>query len=182
MQLRLTKSILGFTLAATAAVLFAPGQVRAGEVAVRFIQAERYTDIGWAPVDRRRNLETLTEHMAAWGKRLPEAQRLEIEVLDVDLAGMERPWGFTPSVRVLNGRIDGPRMTLRWTLRSGSEVLATGEDQISDMGYLMRTTNIRRNEALFHDRRMLDNWLRDRVLEPLAVQSPGGGATKPPAG
>ncbi|MFN5723578.1 MAG: DUF3016 domain-containing protein, partial [Betaproteobacteria bacterium] len=78
-----------------------------------FVQPERYTDLGFAPLTRQRHLQALTEHMSRWGAVLPASRRLEIEVLDIDLAGLERPVGREPAVRVLNGKVDWPRMTLR---------------------------------------------------------------------
>lgn len=98
------------------AALALPTGSHAGEVAVVFTQAQRYTDIGFAPATRERNLSTLQEHLSRWGQRLPKDARLELEFLDVDLAGVERPVGREPFVRVIDGRVDGPRMTLRWTL------------------------------------------------------------------
>ena len=139
--------------------------VRAAEVSVAFIDAERYTDIGFGSVVRQRNLKTLQEHMSQWSSRLPPRQRLEIEVLDVDLAGMERPFGREPLVRVLNGRVDGPRMSLRWTLREGTTVVASGQDELSDSTYANRMQLGDRAKPLYFDVRMLDDWLSKRVLE-----------------
>ena len=153
---------------------FHVGAARAGEVVVSFQEPERFADIGFGPVTRERNLKTLQEHMAAWGARLPAAQRLEIEVLDVDLAGFERPVGREPFVRVLNGKADSPRATLRWTLREGASVLASGQDQLSDLGYAHRMPLGDRNQALYYDRRMLDDWLQSRVVD----RSPAGPSAR----
>lgn len=137
----------------------------AAEVSVSFINAERYTDIGFGSVVRQRNLKTLQDHMSEWGSRLPPQQRLELEVLDVDLAGIEKPFGREPLVRVLNGRVDGPRMTLRWTLREGATVLASGQDDLSDSAYANRMQLGDRAKPLYFDLRMLDEWLLKRVIE-----------------
>ena len=145
--------------------LLLPLSVTAGEVAVSFVQSDRYTDIGFGQATRQRNLTTLAEHMNGWSVALPVSQRLEIEVLDVDLAGIERSVGREPFVRVINGRADGPRMSLRWTLREGAVVLASGEDQLSDLGYAYRLALGDRNRPLYYDLRMLDEWLRTRVLK-----------------
>jgi hypothetical protein len=145
--------------------LLLPTPASAGEVVVSFIQPERYTDVGFGQVTRQRTLKTLSEHMVEWSAALPASRRLEIEVLDVDLAGIERPVGREPFVRVLNGKVDGPRMNLRWTLREGASVVASGEDQLSDMGYAYRLALGDRNQPLYYDLRMLDAWLRERIIK-----------------
>lgn len=154
----------------TAAVM-AAGPAQAGDVEVRFTDPLHYSDIGFGQAARDRNLKTLSDHMAAWRNRFPDGQRLDIEVVDVDLAGMERPWGREPFVRILNGRVDGPRMHLRWSLSQGGTVLLQGEDHLSDLGYAQRLPTPQRNEPLYYDRRMLDDWLRQtltqRVAKPL---------------
>lgn len=145
------------------------GLAQAGEVVVSFQEPLRYADIGFGAVTRERNLKTLQDHMEAWGARLPAAQRLEIEVLDVDLAGIEQPVGREPFVRVLNGKVDSPRATLRWTLRQGASVLASGRDELGDLGYAHRLALGDRLQPLYYDRRMLDEWLQSRVVERSAA-------------
>ncbi|MEY3286149.1 MAG: hypothetical protein RL500_879 [Pseudomonadota bacterium] len=151
-------------LACLLAGLLQPISATAGEVVVSFVQPERYTDLGFAPLTRQRHLQALTEHMSRWGAVLPASRRLEIEVLDIDLAGLERPVGREPAVRVLNGKVDWPRMTLRWRLHEGQSLVASGEEQVSDMAYAYRLALGDRNRPLYHDLRMLDDWLRERIL------------------
>ena len=69
------------------------------------VACERFTDVGFATIDRERTLQSLTQHFEALGRRLPDGQTLRVEVLDVNLAGEVWPRG--PSeVRVLRGRAD----------------------------------------------------------------------------
>ena len=164
------RAVSGLALSGAVLAVACPLAATAGEVAVSFIQPERYTDIGFGQATRQRNLKTLSEHMGEWGAALPASQRLEIEVLDVDLAGVERPVGREPFVRVLNGKVDGPRMSLRWTLREGASVVARGEEQLSDLGYAYRLALGDRNQPLYYDLRMLDAWLRERIIQPDATK------------
>ena len=140
-------------LACLLAGLLQPISATAGEVVVSFVQPERYTDLGFAPLTRQRHLQALTEHMGRWGAVLPASRRLEIEVLDIDLAGLERPVGREPAVRVLNGKVDWPRMTLRWRLHDGQSLVASGEEQVSDMAYAYRLALGDRNRPLYHGTR-----------------------------
>jgi Protein of unknown function (DUF3016) len=153
---RLAALGLGITLAGSA--------LAAGSVQVTFTQPQNYTDIGFRTLDAEHNLATLTRHMASWGERLPDGQRLEIEVLDVDLAGEMRPWRSLWDVRVLTGRTDWPRMTLRWSLKSADQVLKSGNERLSDMSYLYTTARLRSSDHLAYDLRMLDDWLGKQVL------------------
>jgi len=143
-----------------------PLQATAGDVAVSFVRPEHYTDIGFGQIARQRNLKTLSEHMSEWGAALPASQRLEIQVLDVDLAGLERPVGREPFLRVLSGQADWPRMSLQWSLRDGQTLVASGKDRLSDMAYAHRLALGDRNRPLYYELRMLDEWLRTRIVKP----------------
>ena len=159
----LAAGALGALLAATAA---------AGEVRVHFVEPQRFTDAGFASADRERALATLRSHLEQRGRDwLADGLRLDVDVLDVDLAGRERP-GRARDLRVLDGRVDAPRLQLRYTLRAGERVLASGEQRLTDLGYLDRLSPTQRGEPLAHERRLLDDWLAATVL-PLA-RAPGG--------
>ncbi|MFO7640676.1 MAG: DUF3016 domain-containing protein [Candidatus Competibacteraceae bacterium] len=63
------------------------------EVTVRFVEPERYTDIGRFGRDTERNLRVLQSHLEQQGARcLAEGETLTIEVLDVNLAGRNEWW------------------------------------------------------------------------------------------
>lgn len=136
----------------------------AGTVTVAFKDPERYADIGPSRGEREYNLRALAEHMQRWQDRLPDGQQLDIEVLDVDLAGEVRHGWRTADVRVLTGGADWPRMDLRWQLKAGTQVLKAGTERLADMNYLASPVRLRYPEALSYDVRMLDDWLRQSVL------------------
>ena len=137
----------------------------AGAVEVRFVDADRYADIGWRALDRERNLERLRAHFEGLSARLPDGQRLAIEVLDVDLAGEEMPSHRLEPVRVLRGRADWPRMQLRWQLSGPAAASRSGEEWLSDMSYLVRQPPVSAvSEALPYDLRMVDDWFQARIV------------------
>lgn len=145
----------------------------AGSVEVRFQDPQSYADAGWTASDRESNLRALAEHMQRWQALLPDGQLLQVEVLDVDLAGEQGRWWSRPEVRVMTGRTDAPRMQLRWTLKAGERVVSGGQDRLADFGYLWTTSRLLgSNESLAYDRRMLDDWLRTRVLGREAAPVP----------
>ncbi len=153
-----------FTLAAVGSLglgaLPAPAQA-AGTVAVRFIEPERFTDIGFASFDRERSLLSLTEVFERLGKKLPDGQTLSLEVLDVDLAGEVWP-RIGHEYRVLRGGADWPRMTLRYTLQAQGRTLQTGEARLADMSYLFMLRGLTAQDSnLPYERRMVERWFSD---------------------
>ena len=133
----------------------------AGHVAVRFIEPERFTDIGFGSFDRERSLHSLTEVFERLGKKLPDGQTLSLEVLDVDLAGEVWP-RIGLEYRVLRGGVDWPRMTLRYTLQAQGRTLQTGEARLADMSYLFMLRGLTaRDSGLPYERRMVERWFID---------------------
>ncbi len=157
-----------FTLAAAAfagaALSLAFSAQAAGNVEVSFVKPESYADIGRSVVDRERHLDLLARHLRALGGRLPDGQTLKIEVLDIDLAGEEIFNRHLSDVRVLRGRADWPRMTLRYTLSAAGQNLKSGDEKIADMGYLMHGHYAASRDALAYELRMVDGWFDARFL------------------
>lgn len=155
-------------LAAALALLAGVSAVHA-DVAVTFVDAERFADIGFMPADRREVLERLDAHLQAWGARhLRDGETLAVSVLDVDLAGDVRP-GPRDDVRVLLGGADWPRIHMRYELRVGGRGVGQGDERLTDPFYLDRRASIRTDEALLYERRMLDDWLASRIVPMLAA-------------
>jgi hypothetical protein len=134
----------------------------AGSATVSFVNPDRFSDIGFAPTDRQNNLQALERHLQALAqRRLPDDQVLKVDVLDVDLAGEERPSRRTGrELRVLRGGADWPRIKLRYSLEANGRTLRSGEETLSDMSYLHGFSDTYGSEPLRYERRMLDQWLR----------------------
>lgn len=149
--------ILIATLASAAAT--------AGTVEVRFIEPDKFADARDGVHSREDVLKTLEERLKQLGgKKLPPSQTLQIEVLDIDLAGDAFPRVALRDTRVLRGRADWPRMHLRYTLREGDKVIKSGEDRIADMNYLTGTLRVNQDAPLPYEKRMLDNWFDERIV------------------
>lgn len=140
----------------------------AGQVEVSFAEPAQYSDAGQGSFDRDRHLASLAAHLKALGSRLPEGQTLKLEVLDVDLAGEIRPTGIHHNLRVLRGRADWPRLTLRYTLADGSREIARGEERVSDLAYMFTRRAGEAYGDLPYEKRLLDHWFRER-FQPVAT-------------
>lgn len=151
--------------AVLAALLVAPLAAQAaGQVQVRWIEPEKYADAGRGAFDRERTLEALAAHLQSLGRRLPAGQTLSLEVTDLELAGELEPFSrLHDEVRVLRGRADWPRMSLRYTLSEGSRTLAAGDAQLSDPNYFLRSLPVGLRGALAYEKRMLNDWVASLV-------------------
>ena len=135
------------------------------------MQPDRFADIGRFGVDRERNLASLSAMFESLGKQLPEGQRLQLQVLDVDLAGDLEPVA-TRDLRIVRGRADWPRMTLKYTLKSGSQTLKSGQSDLSDLGYTWGLATVaQRADPLHYEKRMVEDWFKQTII--------GNGAASP---
>jgi hypothetical protein len=152
------KTILSHTVLAAMLSLVAQTAHAAGTVDVVFVEPEKYADIGRSNRDREHAMDVLQGHLKALGARLADGQTLMIEVLDVDLAGELKLQRRGDAQRVLKGRADWPRMSIRYTLSAGDQTLKSGEDKLVDMAYLQHGGRLPDTRALAYDLRMVDDW------------------------
>lgn len=150
-------------LAATS-VLAAANALAAGTVAVRYPGQATYTDAGRGQIDREQTLRALTRHFQAQASRLAQGQSLQIEVLDLDLAGEFRLVG-TQEFRILRGGVDWPRAQLRYTLFDNGKVIKSGEARVSDLNYMSYLHRGRdQGVELPFEKRMLDRWFTEMFV------------------
>ena len=147
---------LGLALAAISAQA-------AGTVQVSFVQPDQFADAGDARRDVEGNVRVLARHLESLAVRLGAGQKLSIEVIDVDLAGELQPWGHAQQdLRVLRGAADIPRIKLRYTLEASGQASRSGEQVVTDLGYLQRINRYPAGEALRYEKRMLDEWFSEQ--------------------
>ena len=161
-----TRSVL--LLAVAAAV----GSVAvAGTVSVTFVNAAGFSDAGAVGSERDSHLRALAAHLEALCQRqLPADQSLRVEVLDVDLAGIVRPSPRAGrDLRVAHGGADWPRIHVRYTLAAGGQSIISGEERLSDMGYLAHQPGHRNSDPLYYEKRLLDTWFKERLVERRAA-------------
>lgn len=146
------------------AALLALASAAAAGVDVRFVGAERYSDLDFRnPYTRERLVREFDRFLRTEGARhLRPGQTLRIEVLDIDLAGRQEPWRMRlGDVRVMRD-ITPPAMKLRYVLEERGRVIRRGEERLLDWDYLSNISARNSSEWLPYEKAMLRDWLRRR--------------------
>lgn len=157
---------IALTVAALALAAATSAQA-VGRAEVRYVAPETFTDAGFGGLERERTQRLLSDHFERLAQRLPDGQVLRVDVTDVDLAGEVDVFSIH-RIRVLGEVPDAPRLSLRFELLDGAQVLAAGEDKLSDMGYLWRRAGLRDSEPLPYESRMLEVWFGERFGPQIA--------------
>jgi hypothetical protein len=149
-----------------AGLLLAGSASQAGTVTVVFSHPQNYTDVRDPDRDANANMQTIADYLRWLGKKyLPADQALQIEVLDVDLAGKLRMTSRWGEIRLLGKPLDWPKITLRYKLESRGQVLASAEESVADMAYATRVGGYIGSEPLSYEKRMLRDWFRARFVK-----------------
>ena len=139
-----------------------------GIVEVKFVEPEKFSDIGRGAYDRENALKALGDFVRGFDKELPDGQTLKLDVLNIDLAGTIEPVA-RGDLRVMRGRADWPHVTFRYTLLSGPEgsTIKAGKADLADMNYLQNMRRANLIQAPYgYEKRMLQEWFRDTLIAP----------------
>ena len=94
---------------------------------------------------------------------LPEGYHLTLTVTDVDLAGEVWPSMMvglkgSSDIRLIKD-IDSPRIAFSYRLKNqDGEVIAEGEEDIRDMGFMQGSTGLSRSDTLKYEKKLLRDW------------------------
>jgi Protein of unknown function (DUF3016) len=156
-----------------AGLLVASGAASAATVSVTFVQPEKFTDAGYSrgratPSDLAGLQQEMQQHLQRLADRkLAASDTLQVEVLDIDLAGdfeANRLTRFT-DVRIVRD-ITGPRIKLRYILKQGERVVNGAEEQLSDMNFLWHHNRYSNGDRLRYEKPMLDTWFEKGFAKP----------------
>ena len=126
---------------------------------VHFTKPEQFTDLPFDTRERDNVLTELSKHFEKLGAALPAGQNLKIDITDVDLAGRENPsLRIGNDIRVMNGRVDWPRIRLHYVLEQDGKVISSGDAALSDISYLTRINRYSSGEKLRYEKLMIDDW------------------------
>ncbi len=167
-------------LAGCALVFGLSGGAQAATANVNFVDPEHFTDLNQHGdqkdvTAKRAEIARHIERLAA--SKLPADQTLEVDVLDVRLVGSDQGWPealrspplntatrpFGNSLRQTS-LATWPSITLRYQLKRGDQVLAKGEESISDRAYLDRLNAYSPDDPLRFEKTLLDNWVQQRLV------------------
>jgi hypothetical protein len=157
---RLRHAILPLAVAATVPA------TQAGQVDVTWVNPESYSDVETTYASRtkfrERVLADLEEQFRKSGARLPEGQKLDVSVRDLDLAGYidyfvpAAPFG----VRLIRS-VDFPRIKLDYELRDADgKVINSGSETLSDPGFRFPAFATRLRNPLDYEKQLIDRWYR----------------------
>jgi hypothetical protein len=140
------------------------GAASAG-VTVNYVDSDKFSDLPFAPWERKEVLDDLAGFFGELGKALPPGQDLKVEVTDIDLAGREYPNSRSGrELRILKGGADWPIMELRYTLTSNGQIVASGQEKLTDMNYLNRINRLTDGDRLRYEKRMIEEWFNKAIL------------------
>lgn len=151
------------TLALAGLLALAAGGASAATT-VNYIQPDKFSDVPFTTWEREDTLKQLTDHFNKLGESLPPGQDLRVDVLDVDLAGRDIPSARNGrDLRIMTGRADWPRMTLRYAVEQGGQVIKSGESQIQDMDYQNHLNRYFDSDPFRYEKQMLDDWFEKNI-------------------
>ncbi|TYT26135.1 DUF3016 domain-containing protein [Luteimonas viscosa] len=141
-----------------------------GAVSVQWTDPAGFTDLKYSGNRWRASqgnwVYQLAEHLRESAeKHLPEGERLEVTITDIDRAGRYEPWGGVrlQDVRILRDHYP-PSMKLEFRqFAADGTLLAEGSRELRDTGYLMGGSNIGTHDNLYYEKRMVDEWVRDEM-------------------
>lgn len=170
----LSRCFARWALAAGAGLVMQTGIAAPAQVSLTLVQPAQFTDAGYShrtatPAELERLQQALQGALQPLAeRRLPAGDQLQVEVLDVDLAGelqMLR-WPTGGELRVMR-EITWPRITLRWRLLHEGREVSSGEQRLSDLNYLAGRPPGGDSERYDPERRLMQRWF-EQTFGPLS--------------
>jgi len=106
---------------------------------------------------------TLDKHIAKLVEKLPDNQKLMIQVSDLDLAGDVNAGGIR-RIRIVK-ELFFPRIKFSYQLvDENNNEISTGEVNLKDMNFMMSSSLRYRNDFLGYEKQMLDDWFYKTLI------------------
>lgn len=139
----------------------------AAQVSVTFVDPERYTDAEsrfGSGLTLRVTLAEIRRLFTELGDRvLRPGESLAITVLDIDLAGYERPGLAGPDGLRIVSDVGPPRFRLRYVLKERGRTVLSAEETVSDINFLMRYARSLGGSTFTYERELIRDWLQTRI-------------------
>ncbi len=155
----LTLLILGALLLVVAPVALA------STTEVSFKHPENYTDARFSGDYGRGADDSVLKELQVFIEKLGQrylqpSQRLQVQVLDIDLAGRYEPWRVDYSNVRFMREVTWPRIKLHYALEQGGKELANREAVLIDQSYLQHGNRYFTSDRLRYEKAMLNDWFR----------------------
>ena len=141
-----------------------------GPVSVRWNDPADFTELrhsrNRSDAERGSWLTDLAEYLRKRAEaQLPNGERLELTIVDIDRAGDYEPWlGMRYQDTRIVRDIYPPRMTLQVKhFDASGNLVSEGERKLSDPAFLLSSTPINESDPLRYEKRMIDSWLRKEL-------------------
>lgn len=115
-------------------------------------------------------LQELAQYMRKRAqKQLTPGERLDLTIVDVDLAGEFEPWhGFAMQDTRIVRDLYPPRITMQYRrYDAGGVIVAEGERKLTDPAFMLGASPSNDTDPLRYEKRLIDYWLR-RELDTAA--------------
>ena len=144
-----------------------PTPASESDVTVNFQDPDKFADVreSFGGPTSQYYLDLLSQYVKKTAaNRMTAGQKLTVTFTDIDLAG-----DFVPTspnmdtVRIIKA-IYIPRMNLRFQLTDAKgAILKEGERRLTDLNFQQNFVPLDRNQPLYHDKQLLDTWLRQEL-------------------
>jgi hypothetical protein len=138
-------------------------------VEVKFDKPENFVDAGerLSVRDRDDTLKWLSDALTERANAvLPPGQDMVITVKDVDLAGDVHPVGrHMQMIRVVKP-VYRPRIELSYAITQGGKTVREGSAEIQDLAFMDRYNRYFRDDPLYYEKPMLDDWFDKEFGKP----------------
>lgn len=143
--------------------------INAASVDIKWADIEKFADVraddSGVTQYRKDVIFNIEKHFTKIAKKLPEEQRLNIEILDIDLAGDIKMFDAR-LIRLVKGH-QPPRIAFKYQLIDKSKtVIKAGEENIRDASFMNTISSRYKNSAFGFEKSLLDKWYK-KSLKPL---------------
>ena len=160
---------LALVLALAGCASHPPANPPSGTVSVTHADPAGFSEARNAPQESERArqawIDALSQHLAERAARaLPEGERLEVHITDIQRAGGFEPWRGPQAAQLRMVRdIYPPRIVLEFKrLAPDGRVLQAGSRTLRDTAFMMRP-DLYPNDPLRHEKALLDDWVRKEL-------------------
>lgn len=147
-------------------------------VSIEWVKPKKFRDVRHPTMSRKHYRDSvlleLETFFTSLGEGLPEGQKLNLRVTDLDLAGAVQSPAMAGLRNFSNSGIDNyrivrdidiPRMTFAYELVDGQGQILKQEDvELKDMSFLSMAGSVNTNTSLKYEKVMISRWFKETFM------------------